>query len=67
MVKLAEEVRVVDADTHMTERHDLFTSRAPKGYVPIEYACVEGSATESTVGTPGADVSTSSNSKIGSP
>jgi uncharacterized protein len=32
MVKLAEEVRVVDADTHMTERHDLFTSRAPKGY-----------------------------------
>jgi predicted TIM-barrel fold metal-dependent hydrolase len=30
--KLAEEVRVIDADTHMTERHDLFTSRAPKGY-----------------------------------
>ncbi|MGZ4728599.1 MAG: amidohydrolase family protein [Acidimicrobiales bacterium] len=32
MVKLADEVRVIDADTHMTERHDLFTSRAPKGY-----------------------------------
>ena len=23
---------MIDADTHMTERHDLFTSRAPKGY-----------------------------------
>lgn len=32
MVKLADEVRIIDADTHMTERHDLFTSRAPKGY-----------------------------------
>jgi predicted TIM-barrel fold metal-dependent hydrolase len=32
MMKLADEVRVIDADTHMTERHDLFTSRAPKGY-----------------------------------
>jgi uncharacterized protein len=32
MVKLADEVRVIDADTHMTERHDLFTSRAPKGF-----------------------------------
>src|SRR5919108_5526957 len=32
MVKLADEVRVIDADTHLTERHDLFTSRAPKGY-----------------------------------
>jgi uncharacterized protein len=32
VVKLADEVRVIDADTHMTERHDLFTSRAPKGY-----------------------------------
>jgi uncharacterized protein len=31
-VKLADEVRVIDADTHMTERHDLFTSRAPAGY-----------------------------------
>jgi len=31
-VSLADEVRVIDADTHMTERHDLFTSRAPKGY-----------------------------------
>jgi predicted TIM-barrel fold metal-dependent hydrolase len=32
-VKLADEVRVIDADTHMTERHDLFTARAPKAYV----------------------------------
>jgi uncharacterized protein len=32
MAKLADEVRVVDADTHMTERHDLFTSRAPSRY-----------------------------------
>ena len=31
-MSLADEVRVIDADTHMTERHDLFTSRAPKGY-----------------------------------
>jgi predicted TIM-barrel fold metal-dependent hydrolase len=31
-MKLADEVRVIDADTHLTERHDLFTSRAPKGY-----------------------------------
>ena len=30
--KLAEGLRVVDADSHMTERHDLFTERAPKGY-----------------------------------
>lgn len=27
--RLAEEVRAIDADTHMTERHGLFTSRAP--------------------------------------
>lgn len=32
MVKLADEVRVIDADTHMTEVHDLFTSRAPAKY-----------------------------------
>jgi predicted TIM-barrel fold metal-dependent hydrolase len=32
VVKLADEVRVIDADTHMTEVHDLFTSRAPKGF-----------------------------------
>jgi predicted TIM-barrel fold metal-dependent hydrolase len=32
MVKLAEEFRVIDADTHMTEAHDLWTKRAPKGY-----------------------------------
>jgi len=30
--QLAEDLRIVDADSHMTERHDLFTSRAPKGY-----------------------------------
>jgi uncharacterized protein len=32
MGKLAEEVRVIDADTHLTERHDLFTSRAPAAF-----------------------------------
>jgi predicted TIM-barrel fold metal-dependent hydrolase len=32
MVRLAEEVRVVDADTHMTEPMDLWTKRAPRGY-----------------------------------
>ena len=32
MATLAEGIRVVDADSHMTERHDLFTERAPKGY-----------------------------------
>ncbi|MGF7237209.1 MAG: amidohydrolase family protein [Frankia sp.] len=32
MVGLADNLRIIDADTHMTERHDLFTSRAPKGY-----------------------------------
>ena len=29
---LVDDVRVIDADTHMTERHDLFTERAPKGW-----------------------------------
>jgi uncharacterized protein len=32
VLELAEGLRVVDADSHMTERHDLFTRRAPKGY-----------------------------------
>lgn len=32
-MKLADEVRVIDADTHMTEKHDLFTSRAPSEFV----------------------------------
>jgi hypothetical protein len=32
MVKLADEVRVVDADTHLTEAHDLWTKRAPAKY-----------------------------------
>jgi predicted TIM-barrel fold metal-dependent hydrolase len=31
MTKLAEGVRIIDTDSHMTERHDLFTERAPKG------------------------------------
>ncbi len=29
---LADTYRIIDADTHMTERHDLFTERAPKGF-----------------------------------
>jgi predicted TIM-barrel fold metal-dependent hydrolase len=29
---LVTDLRVIDADSHMTERHDLFTERAPKGY-----------------------------------
>ena len=32
MVQLIDGLRVVDVDSHMTERHDLFTERAPKGY-----------------------------------
>jgi predicted TIM-barrel fold metal-dependent hydrolase len=32
MAKLAKELRVVDADSHMTEAHDLWIKRAPKGY-----------------------------------
>ena len=32
MAKLVEGIRIVDADAHLTERHDLFTERAPKGY-----------------------------------
>ncbi len=32
MTTLTDEVRVIDADTHMTEVHDLWTKRAPKGY-----------------------------------
>ncbi len=31
-MELAEGVRVVDADTHLTEAHDLWVKRAPKGY-----------------------------------
>ena len=27
-----DQVKVVDADTHMTERHDLWTKRAPDAY-----------------------------------
>src|SRR5262245_873005 len=32
MRTIADEVLVVDADTHMTERHDLFVRRAPRGW-----------------------------------
>jgi uncharacterized protein len=32
MVELIQGLRVIDVDSHMTERHDLFTERAPKGY-----------------------------------
>ena len=32
MLELVDGLRVVDADSHLTERHDLFTERAPKGY-----------------------------------
>jgi predicted TIM-barrel fold metal-dependent hydrolase len=32
MAKLADGIRIIDADAHLTERHDLFTERAPKGY-----------------------------------
>jgi uncharacterized protein len=32
MLQMGERLLVVDADSHMTERHDLFTERAPKGY-----------------------------------
>jgi uncharacterized protein len=32
MVALSDEVRVIDADTHLTEAHDLWTKRAPAAY-----------------------------------
>jgi predicted TIM-barrel fold metal-dependent hydrolase len=32
MATMSEEVRVVDADTHLTEAHDLWTKRAPAAY-----------------------------------
>jgi predicted TIM-barrel fold metal-dependent hydrolase len=32
MTQLAEGIRIIDADAHLTERHDLFTERAPSGY-----------------------------------
>lgn len=32
MHQLVDDLRIIDADSHMTERHDLFTRRAPKGY-----------------------------------
>jgi uncharacterized protein len=32
-VSLADELRIIDADTHLTERHDMFTSRAPAAFV----------------------------------
>ncbi len=42
-----DQVKVIDADTHMTERHDLWTSRAPakfKDRVP-HVAKIDGAAT----------------------
>ncbi|MDZ7675393.1 MAG: amidohydrolase family protein [Acidimicrobiales bacterium] len=32
MPELTDDLRVIDVDSHFTERHDLFTSRAPAGY-----------------------------------
>jgi predicted TIM-barrel fold metal-dependent hydrolase len=32
MNELVSDLRVIDVDAHMTERHDLFTERAPAGY-----------------------------------
>jgi predicted TIM-barrel fold metal-dependent hydrolase len=32
VAELVTDLRVIDVDAHMTERHDLFTERAPKGY-----------------------------------
>ena len=32
MAELVADIRVIDTDAHMTERHDLFTERAPKGW-----------------------------------
>ena len=32
-MSLADELRIIDADTHLTERHDMFTSRAPAAFV----------------------------------
>jgi predicted TIM-barrel fold metal-dependent hydrolase len=49
-----EDVRVVDADTHMTESHDLWTSRAPAAYrdrVP-HVEDVDGEPTWVVDGTP---------------
>src|ERR1700760_110412 len=31
-MKVAEDVRVIDADTHLTEAHDLWIKRAPAQY-----------------------------------
>jgi predicted TIM-barrel fold metal-dependent hydrolase len=45
---LAAGVKVIDADTHMTEAHDLFTSRAPAAYrdrVPRVVAGADGRPT----------------------
>ena len=40
VLKLAEGLRVVDSESHTTERHDLVRERAPKGFVehpnPVE-------------------------------
>ena len=32
MTDTLDPIRVIDADTHLTERHDLWTKRAPAAY-----------------------------------
>ncbi len=48
-MKLAEEVRIIDADTHLTERHDLFTSRAPEKYRDLVPRVIDINGTPSWV------------------
>ena len=47
MTVAADPVRVIDADTHLTERHDLWTKRAPASVRdPVPHVTdVDGSAT----------------------
>ncbi|HTR70410.1 MAG TPA: amidohydrolase family protein [Mycobacteriales bacterium] len=40
-MKLSEVTRVIDADTHMTEVHDLFTARAPREYIDLVPRVIE--------------------------
>ncbi|MGX7681645.1 amidohydrolase family protein [Jatrophihabitans sp. DSM 45814] len=54
MSTIADEVRVIDADTHLTEAHDLWTKRAPAAYkdrVP-RVETVEGKPTWVVDGSP---------------
>ena len=64
MAQLAEDFKIIDADTHYTEPYDLWTSRAPKGYENRvlhmeERAMVwqRGSSTETRSGSPAEAVS----------